>query len=270
MKSCLFNPIIFLFIVVGCGSTERLAKRMSLFEKEIEDLQKMDQQLNQRLDELQIQISLLIKRISAKPNSSLSPHRLVKIHPKKNKKVVSFSSVNPRKNKSTTYRSAQDVDPKKVDERLPVDPEAARRPLLSKNNLSQNEQDEGSDEETIRNEYFQAYAYYRASELRKAISAFETFSKRYPDHPFAANALFFSGQAKLALGEFKRAQRDFMVLATQKPESRLAGQALLKAGHCDEELGRIKNARNVYLQLIQSYPLSEEAVLANRRLQMIQ
>ena len=152
------------------------------------------------------------------------------------------------------------VDPDSVSERLPVDHDAARRPLLGPD-------PDGENEETIRRKFSHACSFYNAADYRTAISALYYFIELYPEHPLSIDAQHLVGEAQMAQGKLHEAERAFNLLAQQYPKSKRAISALLMMGRCEEKLGQIKQARSTYLQLVEAYPLSQEAAEANRRLQ---
>lgn len=260
------KPIIYILVLAiigpwGCASTDRLNARLDLMEKEVTDLHQMNRRLLKRLDELQMQLSLLKKKLlqPAAGSKSVLPRlpalKVVKLHPDQNGMLVD----RPRA-KQTPASQAAIVDPEKVSERLAVDHAAARRPLLGID-------PDGEDEETILSKFGHACSFYTAADFKTAVSALNYFVELYPEHPLAVDAMHLVGEAKLAQGDFQEAQRAFNALTERHPKSKRAISALLMVGECEEKLGYVKQARSTYLQLVEAYPLSREAAEANRRLQ---
>jgi tol-pal system protein YbgF len=255
------KPLIYisalLFIAqAGCASTDRLNARMDLMEKEVADLHQANRRLDNRLDELQMQLSLLRKNLKqAKGKYELPDLKVVKLHPKKDK----FKVDRPRRKKAPVKMGGP-VDPDSVSERLPVDHDAARRPLMGLD-------PDGENEETIVRKFRHACSFYNSADYRTAISALYYFIELYPEHPLSIDAQHLVGEARMAQGKLREAQRAFNMLAQQYPKSKRAISALLMMGKCEEKLGHVKQARSTYLQLVEAYPLSREAAEANRRLQ---
>ena len=168
------------------------------------------------------------------------------------------------------------IEPDEVTERLPVDPHAARIPILGGLVVEpgpdgmQAEEDDGYDEESIADELKAAISHFRNSDFTRAAKELKRFAQKYPEHFLTADALYYLGHARFAQGYYKDAEVDFSAVSLQHPESKFAAGAMLMAAQCHEKLGRRRNARSVYLQLVLAYPLSEEAAEANRRLQSIQ
>jgi tol-pal system protein YbgF len=250
----------------GCASTDRLNARLDLMEKEVSDLHQMNRRLMRRLDEIQMQISLLKKKLPQPASGSESPLpqvpalKVVKLQPDRS----GFKVDRPRR-KPELSSIETPVDPRNVSERLIVDHEAARRPLMGSDQLGPDP--DGEDEETILRKFGHACSFYNAADFKTAVSALKYFIRLYPEHPLAIDAMHLVGEAELAQGKFQEAQNTFNTLTERHPKSKRSISALLMAGECEEKLGYVKQARSTYLQLVEAHPLSREAAEANRRLQ---
>lgn len=254
------KPLIYLaaFLIIGqtgCASTDRLNARIDLMEKEVADLHQANQRLDNRLDEMQMQLSLIRKNLKQASGLPQMPDlKVVKLHPEKNKFMVD------RPIRKQPVRMGGPVDPDSVSERLTVDHDAANRPLFGPD-------PDGESEETIQRKFKHACSFYNAADYRTAISALYYFIELYPEHPLSIDAQHLVGEANMAQGKLREAERAFDLLAQQHPKSKRAISALLMMGKCEEKLGQVKRARSTYLQLVEAYPLSQEAAEANRRLQ---
>jgi tol-pal system protein YbgF len=276
-----FVATTLLVLGAGCASTEHLTKRVSLLEKEVADLHRANRDMGKRLDEIQIQLSLLLKKIvvkaDAQPKSSMVRGPMPRLKVVKLRPDATGADNRHRVKSRSVARGPRPVpvEPHEVTERLQVDTSAAKLPLMGGLTVEPGqdgvmEEDQGYDEESIRQELNQALLELKNRRHSEAIGALIRFSHQYPEHPLAADALYALGQARFAQGDYQDAQVDFSAVSRQHPESRLAAGSMLMAARCQEKLGRRKDARSVYLQLVQAYPLTEEAAEANRRLQSIQ
>ena len=256
VKPLIYISMLLFIVQAGCASTDRLNARINLMEKEVADLHQANRRLNNRLDEMQMQLSLIRKNLKqASGTPQLPDLKVVKLHPEKNK----FKVDRPRRKKARVKMGGP-VDPDTVSERLPVDHDAAKRPLFGP-------EPDGENEDTIRRKFKHACSFYNAADYRTAISALYYFIELYPEHPLSIDAQHLVGEARMAQGKLREAQRAFNLLAQQYPKSQRAISALLMMGKCEEKLGHVKQARSTYLQLVEAYPLSREAAEANRRLQ---
>lgn len=108
-------------------------------------------------------------------------------------------------------------------------------------------------------EYDAAYALVKAKKPKQALDAFGAFIVRYPDHPYAANALYWRGECYFALGEYASAVTQFDALAARFPGSNKLADGLLKLGLAHKKLGNDSKARVAFDRLKKDFPTSEAA-----------
>jgi len=120
-----------------------------------------------------------------------------------------------------------------------------------------------------------ATAYGRALEaLRRkahgeAIAALREFGATWPRHELAQNAQYWLGEAYYDQGDYRTALEEFRRVVQRYPSGAKAPDALLKAGYCHAKLGDTKNARNLLGQVVELYPKSTAARLAEGRLRVL-
>ncbi|BAE74163.1 Outer membrane protein assembly factor BamD [Sodalis glossinidius str. 'morsitans'] len=100
----------------------------------------------------------------------------------------------------------------------------------------------------------------------QAISAFQSFVKRYPDSTYQPNANYWLGQLNYNQGEKDDAAYYFALVVKNYPKSPKASDALLKVGVIMQEKGQKDKARAVYQQVGKLYPSAEAAKQAQKRL----
>ena len=83
----------------------------------------------------------------------------------------------------------------------------------------------------------------------KAAGRFQSFARRYPETPGAAEALWQAAMAYERRGRRTKAREVFLNLAGRYPRSHLADRARWRAGYALYGLGRFKNAARVFLKL---------------------
>ncbi|MBI2393770.1 MAG: tol-pal system protein YbgF [Deltaproteobacteria bacterium] len=108
-------------------------------------------------------------------------------------------------------------------------------------------------------DYDAAYALVKSKKPKQALDAFGAFIVRYPDHPYAANALYWRGECYFALGEFASAVTQFDALAARFPGSNKLADGLLKLGLAHKKLGSDSKARAAFVRLKKDFPTSEAA-----------
>jgi tol-pal system protein YbgF len=108
-------------------------------------------------------------------------------------------------------------------------------------------------------DYEAAYAFVKAKKPKVALEAFGAFIVRYPDHPYAANALFWRGECYYALGEHSSAIGQYDALVARYPASPKLADALLHLGISHKKVGSTEKARAAFAKLRKEFPTSEAA-----------
>jgi tol-pal system protein YbgF len=105
--------------------------------------------------------------------------------------------------------------------------------------------------------YDSAISLVNSKQYDRALEALGVFLLRWPEHPYAENALYWRGEVHFARGEYLRAAEQF--------ESALARggsktpDALLKIGMCHDRLGSTERAKDYWDRLRRDYPRSDAA-----------
>ncbi len=117
-------------------------------------------------------------------------------------------------------------------------------------------------------DYQQALDLLMAGNYEQAISAFSSFLQRYPKGEYQMNAQYWLGEAYYVSRLFDQAIESFsQVIADNSARKR--PDAMLKSGYSFYELKRWSECREILQQLIDEYPQSSAAGLAEQRLQML-
>lgn len=106
----------------------------------------------------------------------------------------------------------------------------------------------------------------REGRFEKAIAGFQDFLRNHPDSPLAGNSQYWLGEAYYVTRDFDNAKAAFINLGVNYPNNEKLPEALLKLGNIYQELGDKVKAREVLQQLLQTYPSSQAAGLAQKRL----
>ena len=115
-----------------------------------------------------------------------------------------------------------------------------------------------------RRDYDAALGLVRAKQYEKGLEALTAFLVRYPDHPYADNAMYWRGECFYAKGEFARAAEQFDGLIARFPYGNKAPDALLKLGLSQERLGSKDQAQKTFAELRGRYPKSDAVRQAPR------
>lgn len=94
----------------------------------------------------------------------------------------------------------------------------------------------------------------------------ETFTRRYPEDPLRVNADYWIGETYYAERSYDRAVLAFETIIQNAPDHPKVGAALLKQGLAFDGLGDRSSARLQLQRVIDKFPGSEEAKIAQEKL----
>lgn len=107
--------------------------------------------------------------------------------------------------------------------------------------------------------YDAALALVNARQYDRALDALAAFLVRWPDHPYADNAMFWRGECYFAKGDCVRASEQLEGTVTRYPAGNKVPDALLKLGMCSQKLGNAAKAKTWFNRLTVQFPRSEAA-----------
>jgi tol-pal system protein YbgF len=107
--------------------------------------------------------------------------------------------------------------------------------------------------------YDAAMSLVNTRQYDKALDALAAFLVRWPDHPYADNAMYWRGECYFARGDYRRASEQFQGVMARFPAGEKVPDALLKLGMSHQKLGDPVKAKECFDRLTQLYPQSEAA-----------
>jgi tol-pal system protein YbgF len=107
--------------------------------------------------------------------------------------------------------------------------------------------------------YDAALALVTAHKYDAALDALAAFLVKWPDHPYADNAMYWRGECYFARGDYAHAAEQFEGVLTRFPAGNKAPDALLKLGMCAARTGDAARAKELYARLARDYPQSAAA-----------
>jgi tol-pal system protein YbgF len=116
-------------------------------------------------------------------------------------------------------------------------------------------------------EYRAAAELVRGGQYDAGVVALRTFLTHYPRHEYANNAQYWIGEAFYAQKNFTQALTAFRATIESYPHGNKAPDAMLKLGYCYLAMGEGDKGRAELEQLLATYPKSEPAALAAKRLE---
>ncbi len=121
----------------------------------------------------------------------------------------------------------------------------------------------------IQAEYQEAFRLLKQSRYDQAIRSFTEFLSAYPDSEYADNAQYWLAEAYYVTRDFEPALEQYNKLVNNFPDSQKRTHGMLKIGYTLQELGRPEEAKAQLQKLMQEYPGTTAARLADERLQKI-
>jgi tol-pal system protein YbgF len=127
----------------------------------------------------------------------------------------------------------------------------------------------GSSSATEQAVYDAAIDRLREGNYQSAIEGFQQFLREYPTSALAGNAQYWLGEAYYVNRDFAKSRQAFIAMGTNYPDSSRLPDAMLKLGYVYEALDEKDKARQVLQKLVQTYPRTQAANLAQNRLQSL-
>jgi tol-pal system protein YbgF len=107
----------------------------------------------------------------------------------------------------------------------------------------------------------------KTREYDKAIPAFESFLRAYPNSEFADNAHYWMGQLLFNKQQWGEAERSFSTVINKFSDSTKRADAMLKLGIIKQSTGAERDAQAWFERVVKEYPKSSAAKLASARVQ---
>jgi tol-pal system protein YbgF len=117
--------------------------------------------------------------------------------------------------------------------------------------------------------YESAFELLKAARYNEAIDAFNRFLAAYPSGEYAANAQYWLGEAYYVQRRYQEAIPAYEKLIADHAHNPKVPHGLLKIGYSYQELGQVDTARTRLEELVQRFPGTTAARLAEERLQQI-
>ena len=128
------------------------------------------------------------------------------------------------------------------------------------------EADPGEEREA----YQSAFNLLKAGRYEDAAVGFSEFLSAYPSGEYSDNAQYWLGEVYYVTRAFGAALEEFEELVRTRPGSAKLSHALLKIGYIQDELGEKEAAVRTLTDLMERFPTTTAARLAQERLRQIQ
>lgn len=117
--------------------------------------------------------------------------------------------------------------------------------------------------------YDAAKKIYNEGDITKAQTQFKNFLKKYPDSKLAGNAQFWLAESFYVTKWYEKAILEYQRVMEDYPRHNKVAGAKLKQGYSFAALGEKENAGFILNDLIKTYPNSNEAKLAKKKLKSL-
>ncbi len=117
--------------------------------------------------------------------------------------------------------------------------------------------------------YKNAKAAFDQEKYAEAREIFEQLLKRFPDSQQADNAQFWIGETYYREKWYEKAILEYQKVIEKYPKGNKMPAAMLKQGYAFDQLGDSSNARLVLKELVRKYPDTNEAKIAQEKLQKL-
>lgn len=117
--------------------------------------------------------------------------------------------------------------------------------------------------------YDAAFDLIKQKDFDKASQAFAAFLRKYPNSQYAGNAQYWLGEVNLAKGDLQGASQAFAKVSQLYPKHSKVPDSLYKLADVERRLGHTDKVKGILQQVINQYPGTSAAQLAQRDLQKI-
>lgn len=117
--------------------------------------------------------------------------------------------------------------------------------------------------------YRDAYGAFKSGAIEQSLTLFEDFLNRYPKSEFAANAVYWMGEARFSQGHFDEAVLQFDRVIKEFPGSKKELSSMLRQGQAFEKMGDNRSAKIIFQKILTDYPHTAQARVASARVKSL-
>ena len=125
------------------------------------------------------------------------------------------------------------------------------------------------DPEAQKQAYDEAFSALKDGRYSESARRFQTYIAQYPDGDLTGNAYYWLGESYYVTQNYRVALETFGTLLSRFPQNQKAPDALLKTGYCQYELKQWDAAEATLNSVVETYPNTTVARLAQGRLRAL-
>jgi len=261
----------------------RMYERLEMIRTQMQQLTEENQQLNNKIANLQSQQDRLyqdlLKKIQNLQNNLESKNKLTQ----SNKSLLdnninkNSNTNNNNNDKDITYKetkkelavikeSKDDKNEKKEKENIiPQDENELdlAKPYVNNNFKKKLSEYQSKNEIEL---YRGAFQLVKNKKYEDAIDSFNAFLYLFPKSNYSANAQYWLSESIYAIGDYLNAMINFAKVVEKYPNSSKIADAKLKIGYCYYSIKKWKEARYIFSSISKDYPNTSLSQLADKKI----
>jgi tol-pal system protein YbgF len=118
-------------------------------------------------------------------------------------------------------------------------------------------------------EFNASFSKFKRKNYTGALSGFRRFTRRYPQHKRASDAIYWMGEIYFDQKQYRAAIGEYGKIPEKYPIAKKIDSAILKQALCHLKLGEAQKARAKFKEIIEIYPNSSSALIAKQQMQRL-
>ena len=256
----------------------RMYERLELIRLQMQQLTEENEQLNNKIIELQGQqdrlyqdLSKKIKNLEDSLETKISNSKIKSNIPKnivKDKVIDDSNSIMPDVEIEIANIKKDETSNTTGEEKLSVIPKDENELDLAQPYINNNFKKKLPEYE-LKSEielYRAAFQLVKDKKYLEAIDVFNAFLYLFQDSNYAANAQYWLSESIYASGDYRGAMINFAKVVEKYPSSSKIADAKLKIGYCYYAIKKWKEARFIFGAILKDYPNTSLSLLADKKI----
>ena len=256
----------------------RMYERLELIRLQMQQLTEENEQLNNKIIELQGQqdrlyqdLSKKIKNLEDSLETKISNSKIKSNIPKnivKDKVTDDSNSIMPDVEIEIANIKKDETSNTTGEEKLSVIPKDENELDLAQPYINNNFKKKLPEYE-LKSEielYRAAFQLVKDKKYLEAIDVFNAFLYLFQDSNYAANAQYWLSESIYASGDYRGAMINFAKVVEKYPSSSKIADAKLKSGYCYYASKKWKEARFIFGAILKDYPNTSLSLLADKKI----
>lgn len=253
-KGLLALPVLAVFLLAGCVTTEETTKLQGNVSSLQGDFYQFRQDTDARLSKIEKEQENLSKQV-------VNMYSSVDNRDEKIRNIMGKLDELDYQIKTYWAETKAMASTKRSPEQLP--------PVLTQGAQGTKQQPAKTAAKTdarYEEAYKEAFESFQRGQYDEAVAKFTAFTETYSGTPLASNAFYWIGECYMNLKNYDKAILYFQEIIDKYPKSEKAPRALLSQAEAFRLTNDKKSSTTLLKRVIELYPKSEEAIIAERKL----